>query len=109
MTKERRCGGSPTQETLGIIRGVGVQSFRPPNQDPPPLQNSSYKLCLMAILGWRLGVTNKHCGWAHAMAACTLSANIPQRSHRLNLTQHPPPPREQWRYVGQHQSGALRP
>ena len=55
VTKERRCGRSLTQETLGIIRGVGVQTFRPthpaedlPTQTPrPPLQNSSYKRCLM--------------------------------------------------------------
>ena len=37
VTKERKCGRSPTQETLGIIRGVGVQTFRPthPAEDPP--------------------------------------------------------------------------
>ena len=56
MTKERRCGRSPTQKTLRIIRGGGVQSFRPthPAEDaptqtpPPPLQNSSYKRSLLA-------------------------------------------------------------
>ena len=39
VTKERRCGRSPTQKTLRIIRGGGVQSFRPthPAEDPPPL------------------------------------------------------------------------
>ena len=35
VTKERRYGRSPTQETLGIIRGGGVQSFRPTHPDPP--------------------------------------------------------------------------
>ena len=37
MTKERKCGRSPTQETLGIFRGGGIQSSRPTNpaEDPP--------------------------------------------------------------------------
>ena len=37
VSKESRGGRSPTQETLGIIRGGGLQSFRPthPAGDPP--------------------------------------------------------------------------
>ena len=34
VTKERKGGWSPTQETLRIIKG-GVQSFRPTHPDPP--------------------------------------------------------------------------
>ena len=56
VTKERS-GWSPTQETLGIIRGGGVQSFRPthlaedpPTQTPPPLlQLNSYKRSLVLM------------------------------------------------------------
>ena len=37
VTKERRCGWSPTQETPGIVRGGESQSFGPTHPDPPPI------------------------------------------------------------------------
>ena len=47
VTKERRCGRSLTQETLGIIRGGGgSRALDPPTQTPPPLQLNSYKRSL---------------------------------------------------------------
>ena len=54
VTKERRCGRSPTQKTLRIIRGGGSRALDPPTRlkthpprPPPPLQNSSYKRSLV--------------------------------------------------------------
>ena len=56
VTKERRCGRSPTQKTLRIIRGGGSRALDPPTRlkthpprPPPPLQKSSYKRSLIIL------------------------------------------------------------
>ena len=58
VSKERRGGRTPTQETLRIIRGGGSRASDPPTQlkthpprPPPPLQNSSYKRSLVPAWG----------------------------------------------------------
>ena len=56
VSKERSGGRSPTQETLGIIRGGGSRALHPPTRlethppRPPPLLLSSYNIACFPLL-----------------------------------------------------------